>query len=170
VIQIKNRNGIGDTVAAHPFFDHLLPLILVVVWYFVTNAWTPPDASARQWVYGSVATVSGLALAASTFACTMTYQSSNILMTKVRARFTKELRRNWMAVLRSALLTAVMPIVALALDSTATKLSIALTIYAIGLLVTRFLRSLVWLEYTLFMSEHAETAIRRDDVPLRPGL
>jgi hypothetical protein len=169
VIALNVRPILADKVAAHPIYDHVFPVLAVAVWVILAQ-WVPPQESARQWIYGSVATVSGLALAASTFACTMTYQSSNILMTQVRKMFTKELRRNWMAILRSALLTALLPLIALAIDSTNSAAATGVTLYAVFLLIARFLRSIFWLSYTLFMSETSESIPERREVSLRSGL
>ncbi|WP_219816788.1 hypothetical protein, partial [Arthrobacter sp. 9E06] len=65
-----------------------------------------------------MATISGLAMAASTFVCAMTYQSGNILMAKVVQVQSRALRRNWVSIISSTLVTAVLPLAALAIDRT----------------------------------------------------
>lgn len=141
----------GNFWARAPLVDHVLPLLGVALWIAVPQSYYPADETTRRSIYTLIATVSGLAMAATTFACSMTYQSANILMTRVRDLFSVPLKRNWVTIIRSNLMTALIPILALALDGVSAPWAVCIAMYAVLLLIARFLRALYWLQYTLFM-------------------
>lgn len=150
---MSKRRDMAEFVSEHPGVDQFVAVLATALWALLVTNWiTVPDAS-RPTIYAGVATISGLAMAASTFVCTMTYQSGNLLMSKVVKTHAKALRRNWVSIIRSNLITAVIPLVALALDGTLHAVASAATIYALALLLTRSARALWWLQYTLFMQD-----------------
>lgn len=149
------KDRLRDLLSSRPILDHSLPLIVLFAWWFFLSGWTPNDASTRQWVYATMATVSGLVLAASTFACTMTYQATDTLMVKVRQRNSAVLRRNWFAILQSSLATAALPLLCFAIDGELRQLSGAIVIYMTTLLLLRFRRALAMLALVLFVAENS---------------
>jgi hypothetical protein len=153
---VRSQSRFLDILTAHPALDYLAPAALLAVWFFAAGSWIPGDVAARQWAYASVATISGLSLAASTFACTITYQTTDSLMVQVRRKHRLVLKRNWISILRSTLLTAILPVIALLLESVSAPLAFGLVLCATGLLVCRFARSLYWLTFTLFVTESSE--------------
>lgn len=146
-------------LSSRPIFDHALPVAVTILWWFILNGWTPEDMAARQWVYATMATVAGLVLAASTFACTMTYQATDSLMIKVRQKNAMILRRNWFAILQSSLATAALPLLCLAIDGTSRQLSGVIVVYMTTLLLLRFRRALAMLSLVLFVSESSAQLI-----------
>lgn len=151
----RTEAPIKDFLAAHPLVDHLVALTALLVWVlFAADLVVVPEAS-RPTIYAGVATISGLAMAASTFVCAMTYQSGNILMAKVVQVHSHALRRNWMSIISSTLITAVAPLISLAIDRTHSSIASAVTVYSLALLMTRFGRALWWMQYTLFMQDRS---------------
>lgn len=145
------RARIGNVWAKAPALDQLLPIVAVMLWLVLAQSYVPSDDATRRNIYTLIATVSGLAMAATTFACSMTYQSANILMTRVKDLFAASLKRNWVTIIRSNLVTALIPVGAMAIDGLSAQWASGLALYAVVLLVARFLRALYWLQYTLFM-------------------
>lgn len=140
-----------NALVNHPIFDQIVPVVAVVLWSFWGQAFAPEARDVRLEVYGGVGTLAGLALAASTFACTMTYQSVNPLLTSMREENHHELKRNWTSIILSSLACAVLPILAMALDEHQRHLASAMVVYALVLLVLRFGRSVWWLRLSLFI-------------------
>jgi hypothetical protein len=166
----RTEASIKDFIAAHPVVDHAAALAALLVWvFYVADLVVVPEAS-RPTIYAGVATISGLAMAASTFVCSMTYQSGNILMAKVVQVHSQALRRNWMSIISSALVTAVAPLVALAIDRTHSSVASAVTVYSLALLMTRFGRALWWMQYTLFMQDRSFDIPKETKVGVRADL
>ena len=109
-------------------------------------------------------------MAASTFVCTMTYQSGNILMAKVVQVHSEALRRNWVSIIGSTLITAVLPLAALAIDQNLSGVASSITVYSLALLMTRFGRALFWMQYTLFMQDRSFQVPQKVQVALRADL
>lgn len=171
MIELANyKASIKDFLAGHPSVDHAPAIATVLVWIFwVAELVVVPEAS-RPTIYAGVATISGLAMAASTFVCAMTYQSGNILMAKVVQVHSRALRRNWMSIISSTLVTAVLPLAALAIDRNLNSIASAITVYSLALLVARFGRALWWMQYTLFMQDQAFQIPQKTKVSLRADL
>lgn len=166
----KAKSGIRDFLAEHPLVDQLVAVAAVLVWvFFVADLIVVPESS-RPTIYAGVATISGLAMAASTFVCSMTYQSGNILMAKVVQVHSQALRRNWMSIISSNLITAVAPLVALAIDRSYSGIASAITIYSLALLMTRFGRALWWMQYTLFLQDRSFQIPQSTTVNVRADL
>lgn len=100
----------------------------------------------------------------------MTYQSGNILMAKVVQVHSSALRRNWMSVISSNLITAVIPLIALAIDHSNSGIASAATVYSLALLMTRFGRALWWMQYTLFLQDRSFQIPQKTKVNLRADL
>lgn len=159
-----------DFLAAHPLVDQLVAAGAVFLWVvFAADLVVVPEGS-RPTIYAGLATISGLAMAASTFICAMTYQSGNILMAKVVQVHSLALRRNWMSIITSNLITAVIPLVALAVDHSNSNIASAAAVYALALLMTRFGRALWWMQYTLFMQDRSFQIPQKTEVNLRADL
>lgn len=152
---MRTKSRFLDFITAHPAVDYLAPAAILAVW-FIAGAGMPGDVAARQWAYASIATVSGLSLAASTFACTITYQTTDPLMVQVRRKYRAVLKLNWIAILRSTLLTALLPVIALLLELVSAPIAFGLVLVATGLLISRFMRTLYWLTFTLFVTESSD--------------
>lgn len=152
---MRTKSRFLDFITAYPAVDYLAPAAILAVW-FIAGSGMPGDVAARQWAYASIATVSGLSLAASTFACTITYQTTDPLMVQVRRKYRAVLKRNWIAILRSTLLTALLPVFALLLELVSAPIAFGLVLVATGLLISRFMRSLYWLTFTLFVTESSD--------------
>lgn len=159
-----------DFVAAHPLTDHLPAILVIGAWFvFLAEIVVVPE-STRPTLYAGVATISGLAMAASTFVCTMTYQSANILMSRVVKTHARDLSRNWISIIGSNLVTAVVPLVALAFDNSFHAAASAVTVYCLALLLARSARAIWWLQYTLFMQEKSFEVPEKAKVQLRADL
>lgn len=159
-----------DVWAAHPILDWAAPIAAVCVWWLLAGGWRPGDGNALRSALTVAATVSGMAMAASTFACTMTYNSANILMSEVKKLFSDELKRNWVSVISSNLLTAAVPACALFISSDAPGAAAGAFVGSVPLLATRFLRAVFWLRLTLFMQKAANELPERVEVPMRADL
>lgn len=145
------RRRLRDVLVNHPVFDQLAAVVAVILWFFWGDGLVPDAGVTRLEIYGGVGTLAGLALAASTFACTMTYQSSNSLLTTMRETYHDELKRNWTSIILSSLACAVLPVLAMALDEHQPHLAFSMVTYALVLLVLRFGRSVWWLRLSLFI-------------------
>ena len=166
----KKKASIKDFLAAHPLVDQIPAVAAVFAWIFwVAELVVVPEA-ARPTIYAGVATISGLAMAASTFVCTMTYQSGNILMAKVVQVHSEALRRNWVSIIGSTLITPVLPLAALAVDKNLSSVASSVTVYSLALLMTRFGRALFWMQYTLFMQDRSFQVPQKVQVALRADL
>lgn len=161
---MRTKSKFLDFLTEHPAVDYVAPTAVLIVWFCIAGFWVPGDVAARQWAYTSIATISGLSLAASTFACTITYQTTDSLMVQVRRKYRLVLKRNWVAILRSTLVTALLPIIALLLELVSAPLAFGVVLIATGLLVCRFTRSLYWLTFTLFVTENSDL-IRQAPLP-----
>lgn len=166
----KFRTKLKDFWAAHPGVDHALPVLSVLAWWYLLSPHLEIAEGARWNIFLTIATVSGLALAATTFVCSMTYQSANVLMSKVVAVYSSQLRRNWVSIIGSSLLTAVAPIVSLALDKTFPDSAMTIAVYAAALLLVRFGRAIWWLQYTLFMQDRTFELHEPMEVTLRSDI
>lgn len=162
----RNRRAVADFLAAHPGVDHIIPISIVAAWLLALSGTVPPSESPRLYVYAGISTLSALVLAAATFVCTLTYQSTSPLVHDVRRRFAPELRRNWASIIFSALGCAVLPIAAMAIDEQHTTSAFGLALYGLVLLVAKFGRSVFWLKYALFMQD--ASARTPETIELRP--
>lgn len=162
----RKRQAVADFLAAHPAVDQLAPLGIVAAWLLLLAGSVPPSESPRMYIYAAVSTLSALVLAAATFVCTLTYQSSSTLVRGIRRRFATELRKNWSSILLGALGCAVLPIAAMAIDEHYTQIAFGFALYGLTLLIVKFSRSVFWLKYTLFMQE-ASTRLP-EIIELRP--
>lgn len=149
------QHAVGDLVAAHPGIDQVLPVLVAAFLFMVPEVTHFVPSEARGTIYATMATVSGLALAAATFVCTMTYQSANILMAGIIKSHATELRRNWTTIISSNLVTALLPLAALAMDERLPHIGIVIASYSVTLLCMRFSRAVWWLQYSLFRQEQA---------------
>jgi uncharacterized membrane protein len=147
----RSRSRALDALTAHPVFDQLIPVVATAAWLRFGGSLIPAEPGTRVSFYVGVATVSALVLAAATFVCTMTYQSTSALMSDVRRHFGRQLTRNWTSIIVAALVTSVVPILMILLDGKATTAAMAVSIYCVALLTVRFGRSVYWLSFTLFM-------------------
>lgn len=100
------------------------------------------------------ATASGLVLAAATFVCTMTYQSSSVLMTQIRRKFGHDIAHAWIFIISTTLLSCIATVFLLALPSNTLVATIALGLLALPGL--EGLRSVWWLRNTLFVQDTDE--------------
>lgn len=143
---------IRDLATDRPAIDQLPSLALGLATYvwgteFVTLLAEPT----RIALYQAVAALAGLVLAAATFVCTLTYQSSSFIMSAVRRTHAGQIRRNWVAILRSLLLGSVLAVLAIMADRLSPLLAMSITMYTLTLVVARGVRAIWWLKFTLFV-------------------
>lgn len=157
---MKGAGRLRNFIAAHPSMDVLASVGLGVIADFVMAsmrggllAGTAEAAAQRVAIYQGAATFAGLALASATFVCAMTYQSSNILMSAVVANFRKELRRNWVAIIVSCLLSASGSIVLIFVEAAAPRLALSVAVTLLAWVLFSGFRSVYWMNYTLFGEE-----------------
>lgn len=155
-----------DWLAAHPIVDHLAPILVLAAWFYFGLGY-PSSEDARQGMYVTLATVSGLALASGTFVATLTYQSADTLVRELRTRFHRELKRNWTSILWSSFITALVPLAAMATDKKLTTIAFAIAIYVAALLIARFARTLYWLRLCLFVGDKGPAATAAQPPPLK---
>ena len=140
-----------DLVASHPLLD-LLPITLLCL--LIAWAGVPlPNSAARLGLYQSAGAFAGLALATATFACSMTYQSSNVLLSRARSLFGPDIRRNWQSVILWLLAAAAAPLASFILEGHRPRVAVAITLASILVTIVKVLRAAFWLRYTLFMDE-----------------
>lgn len=166
----RTRHAVGDVVAAHPGIDQVLPVLVAALLFMVPDVTHFVPSGARGTIYATMATVSGLTLAAATFVCTMTYQSANILMAGIVRSHAAELRRNWTTIISSNLVTALLPLAALAMDTKLPHIGIVIASYAVTLLCVRFMRAVWWLQYSLFRQEQSANIIGTAKAAPRPDI
>lgn len=166
---VSRRSRAADFWLQHPSLD-LLPGLLVTVAGLVAVGRLPGvELEMRAVVYGGVAAFGGLALAAATFACSMTYQSSNILMSRVRNEFASDLRVNWQSIIIWMLVGAVLPLVAALVDGLSARLGLTLAVGGLAFILIKVVRAMFWLGYTLFMDEVDQTLPQKIPAPARPS-
>lgn len=132
-----------------------VPLVAVATVAVVTISALPPATSEamRATIYSGAAAFGGLALAAATFACAMTYQSANVLLSHVRVKYAQVLRRNWTSIIVWMLLSAVLPLLSAGLDSYSVRWAAGATGFGLCMTLVKALRAIFWLGYTIFMDE-----------------
>lgn len=162
-----------DHLAAWPLIDIIAALVLTAPWAIwgvrATGLAGVEAADHRIALYGVLATFCAFVLTAATFVCTMTYQSSNVLMNAALARYRPELRRNWIAILSATLLGAAVSLALLAIDPLTPFWSLVGAGYVLVLTLIRGARALYWLNYSLFGDELDGTRpakIDLDSVPM----
>lgn len=153
-----------DTWAEKPRIDYIAPTIVTVVVLaalLVLGA-SVFDAATRRSVYTGLGTVAGLAFAASTFVCSMTYQSTNYLMSDIRKSHSVAIRRNWISILSSLIAVAILSVALHVIDALTPSLAMGLAAGGLAVVLLRVLRALWWMRQTLFVedasSQKAETS------------
>lgn len=146
-------SSVKDAVAARPIVDWPLPIVTLILWLQFGSPLIPELASARSGIYGATSALAGFVLAAATFACTMTYHGNASLLLDLRKRFQVELRRNWIAILWSTALCALLPIIGIYLDPQYPLQASGIVVFVAAMLCLRFARSLWWLKVTLFVTQ-----------------
>lgn len=152
------RLRVADVLAARPIFDQIVPVTFGVLYAVVLRSLTPTSDDVRVAFYVGVSTLAALAVAAATFVCTMTYQSTGEHMTTVRRRYGEVLRRNWTAILVSTLVAATLPLIGILVDTRWRTAGMLIAIYSLLLVVVRFARSVYWLRVTLFLERVSDEA------------
>ncbi|MFR7660736.1 MAG: hypothetical protein ACLUWL_06350 [Bifidobacterium longum] len=71
----------------------------------------------NPYLFVALSTLSGLAMAAVTFICSMSYQSESRYMRIAHERYHDELSRNWVSIIAWTTVTAVLPLISLCLWS-----------------------------------------------------
>lgn len=164
-----------DHLAAWPFIDAIAALALAApwaVWGVQATGLVGLEAAAhRVALYGVLATFCAFVLTAATFVCTMTYQSTNVLMNAALTRYRPELRRNWISILTSTLLSAAVSLGLLAIDLATPFWSLVIAGYVLSLTLLKGVRALYWLNYSLFGDElHAAERPAKIDLENVPML
>jgi hypothetical protein len=153
---MSNRLTMGDFVAAHPFIDLLVPLIITGVGFFFGGK-VPGINKSWQNLFVSLSTISGLVMTAATFICTMTYQSDSRHMKTVRERYPDELSKNWISIIAWTLTTAVLPLVSICAWNANHQTAFGIALFSLIMMIAKTARSLHWLKYTLFMHQVSST-------------
>lgn len=147
----RRTHPLREWMLQHPSVDHA-PGIAVAVAILTTNGFTTLGDGDRTTLVIGVTTIAALVMAAATFICSMTYQSANILLTRVRQNHASALRRNWFSIIVGAFYAATLPILTLLVAQQVT-VTVALCLYSLALVTARFLRAVFWMSFTLFMQE-----------------
>ena len=166
---VSNRSRAADFWLRYPSLD-LLPGVLLTIAGLIA-VWRLPgiELEMRAVIYGGVAAFGGLALAAATFACSMTYQSANILMSKVRNAYASDLRVNWQSIIIWMLAGSVLPLMAALVDGLSARLGLTLAFGGLAFILIKAVRAMFWLGYTLFMDEVEQTQPKSVPAPARPS-
>lgn len=146
-MQAQRRN-LSDLVVMHPLLDQgasILPAVAFGIWGVQLNI----SDEARIAYLGGLAAVSALVLTAAVFVCAMTYQATNTLMSRVRTSFHDSLLRNWTSIIVGTFLGAIIAVVGLLFVSQVPDVAMIAGAYALGLLITKFLRAVFWFHYVL---------------------
>lgn len=168
----KRKKRLGNYIVAHPWVDYIPALMATALWSLLGIGATglldaaPQQSASRLEIYVGLGTFCGLVLASATFVCTMTYQSSNILMNRVVRYYKAELRRNWVAILGSTLLSAVLALTLIAVDARLPFVALSVAGLLLSLTLLRGVRALYWLNYSLFGDELQPEHRPKVEVPL----
>ncbi|MBK5030411.1 Na+:H+ dicarboxylate symporter [Bifidobacterium longum subsp. longum] len=111
----------------------------------------------NPYLFVALSTLSGLAMAAVTFICSMSYQSESRYMRIAHERYHDELSRNWVSIIAWTTVTAVLPLISLCLWSSHQGVSTAISIYALVMMAAKLGRSIHWMKYTLFIQKASMT-------------
>jgi len=149
----RTRRALG-WILDHPWVDFALAVAAPVLLY-VGGAVPHLPGDARLAFVGGASTIAGLVMTGATFICALTYQSSNILMAKVRDLYSRPLRRNWASILGGAFISAVAPVASLLLTGYPWVASLA-CVSSLVLISCVFTRAIFWMRYTLFMQSAAD--------------
>lgn len=159
----------SDWLAAWPFVDQVLPIGAVIFWVFFAQQWVPQAESPRLYFYAAVSTLAGLALAAATFVCAMTYQARSSLMSAAQSKFAKEFRRNWTSIILWVLAAALLPLVAMVADSHSPAIAFPFAFYALVLTAVKVARIVFWLRFTLFMEGSSKSLAEEAEMTPPPA-
>lgn len=141
-----------------PLIDFVAPLLVFVGVLFIALAAggsSLVDEAGRRAIYTGAASVSALGFTASTFVCTMVYQSTNYLMSDIRTKHNAAVRRNWTTILATLPVVAVAAVFLHALDSWFSDLAIATAAGLLALVIALMIRAVWWLRRTLFLEDVA---------------
>lgn len=147
----RRANPIYEWILEHPRLDYALPLVLILAGAIFHNVPTPTDND-RLYLVAGVSTVAGLVMTAATFVCTLTYQSSNVLMNHVRLAYATTLRRNWVSIIVRSFVAAIAPVCTLAF-AFPSWVAVAASLVSLVLICQAFARAVFWMVYTLFMQD-----------------
>lgn len=152
-------NAIRSYWADRPVLD-LLPITLgaAVLSVAALYAGLPGAPDVLMAFLAAVAGIAGLALAAGTFVCTMTYQSTNYLMSDLRRLHHAAIRHNWIWILSSLLLSGIGAAFTVLISRWAPHAALVLGITLAMVTLVVSLRAVWWLKQTLFI-EDAATAL-----------
>lgn len=161
------RAAAKDWLLERPGLDQIVAVLVAVIAAFLPE-WLPSDGQARTELFGALAGLCGLVLAAATFVCTLTYHSGSHVMKKVRLRFGGVLARNWTAIIATSFVSALVALAAIALEDASARAASAAIAYSTVAIVASFVRVVVWLRLTLFFEEVAEKHPEPLAVPFKP--
>ncbi|MBN0039345.1 hypothetical protein JN535_04045 [Cellulosimicrobium cellulans] len=136
--------------------DQVIPIAATAAYAGVLSDMTPEIPDVRVAFYVGISTLAALAVAAATFVCTMTYQSTGEHMRAVRRHYGEVLRRNWTSILVSTLVAATLPLLAILVDTRWRQAAMLIAVYSLVLVAVRFVRSIYWLRITLFLERAAD--------------
>lgn len=138
-----------DAWTRRPGLDYIV-LVVPIGFFF----WWPFDLVSKE-NYSDLAlgvsTLGGLLLAAATFICTLTYQSTSASISKARARFDKELRKNWSAIILGAFHAALLPLIGIGVLDRSLQVATLAVLAGVSMIIARTWRALFWLRNTLFL-------------------
>lgn len=146
----------------YPLVDFVVPVAIfaaVLVVALLVNGSSLVDQVGRRAIYTGTASVAALGFTASTFVCTMVYQSTNYLMSDIRKKHSVAVRRNWTTILATLPVAAVAAVVLHALDAWFSDLAIASAAGLLALVVALLIRAVWWLRRTLFIEDVASKRV-----------
>jgi hypothetical protein len=149
------RETLRSIVSDHPAVD-LIPVAAVVIVLFVIPARLSGQVDHRLALYGAATAFAGLVLAAATFVCTLTYQSTSYLMSDIRKTHANAIRRNWVSILTWVLLAGAADLAAFVVDPSSPRVAVGIVLCSLVLVLAKGLRSIWWLKFTLFVDHASE--------------
>lgn len=141
--QNARKNSFLDWVIARPAVDFVLPLLAFSLWS-LTGWWVPSNPDVSDSFYTGVTATAGIILAASTFVATQIYYSQGRYVGILRKDYPDELLRNWTQILASLLLSTLLPLGSVLLNTGAPRLAFGLALLSIALAAARSMRVVWW--------------------------
>ncbi|VEI24480.1 Uncharacterised protein [Rothia aeria] len=144
-------------------YDYVLPCVLFIFSILISSAEKKENLNIA---FSSAAlTFSAFVLTAAVFACSMTYQSSNIVISSIRKTYSTELRKNWSSIIFWSLFCAFFSAISIPLIPLSSSLSYIIAFVSIGMSLMKGIRSVIWLK-TVFLSEEYDDKFSHEEFDL----
>lgn len=150
-----------DVHLLHPSMDFaVIPFGLLAAWLAIVSINLSAHDEMRLATYAGLITLSGLSMAAVTFARSTLYGAHSDAMAKIRDSFKEPLRNNWRSIIRDTFIIAVAGILCFWVDAVNPALAVYIAGGTLALLAARVLRAFAWMEF----SQRIEIIASRDRI------